>query len=251
MRPIVEAGLIGGGAAVVSSALTGIITFAITKRQVTSSEKMARSRFLQEHQANAYVLLADHIARAQARAIVVRDLAKGRPSTSLSDEYRVGDDWYAMAARLMTFGSLPIRLLLPDFQTQVTRMEELVNMAAAGTRADDSTVDALCDKVLSLATKLSIAISADVGPLGDEMQVNRSMRDALRGNRQKTRAEIAIEAYEAEQKMLGSNTEPRDDQRRSARQNFYFAKVKSTSVQSPSATIEVSRWSPVSDFLVV
>jgi hypothetical protein len=57
MDGTVAAGLIAGGSAVVSSALTGALTYAVTGRQVRQQEATARRQFVLERQADAYVIV--------------------------------------------------------------------------------------------------------------------------------------------------------------------------------------------------
>src|SRR5262245_28314764 len=68
MDPVVAAGIIGAGAAVVSGLSTGLLLIGSTRMQIKSAAKVARRTFIGEKQAETYVSVCNQISRVQAWA---------------------------------------------------------------------------------------------------------------------------------------------------------------------------------------
>jgi hypothetical protein len=105
MNPIVEAGIIAAGSALLSSLLTGSLAVIITRSQNSSAENIARQNFMSERQADAYVVLCDEVSRVAAWANIAIEQAQGRQSTLKPVEALTGDRWFDMQGRLRVFGS--------------------------------------------------------------------------------------------------------------------------------------------------
>jgi hypothetical protein len=84
MNPVVESGIIAGGAAVASSIVTSALALAITRTQVHATERAARSAFMAERQADLYVELGELAERMRAAAGVASEVALGKPPTHAS-----------------------------------------------------------------------------------------------------------------------------------------------------------------------
>jgi len=162
---------IAGGSAV----LAGIVgTFGgalATSRTLRANSQLAREEFLREKQAEAYLMVANHMARVRAWANTAIDEAKGNPIRySPKPEFWTGDEWYKMAAQLRVFGSLFARVQFDEMHRASTSLQSLVRRYEIGNPASSDEVDKLYAEINEAATRLTVVISAELGPLNDELR---------------------------------------------------------------------------------
>jgi|SRR5579859_1779821 len=167
MNPIVEAGAIGAGAAFLSSLLTGILTTSIARSRVLSNERMARRDFLNERQADTYVILCDQVTRIEAWANIAVDRAQGKESSLGAAELLTGDRWFDLQGRLRVFGSRPARDEFDMTMTAALKLHVLEEKAAHGQAATNEQAMALRQEIGVHAARVRTCVSAEVGPLWD------------------------------------------------------------------------------------
>jgi hypothetical protein len=162
---------IAGGSAVIAG-LVGTFGGAwATSRTLSANSQLAREQFLREKQTEAYLLVANHMARVRAWANIAIDEAKGNPVRySPKPEFWTGDEWFKMAAHLRVFGSLFARAQFDEMHHASTSLQSLVRRYEMGNPASSDEVDELFAKVNEAATRLTVVLSAELGPLNDELR---------------------------------------------------------------------------------
>jgi len=142
-----------------------------TSRTLRANSRLARDQFLREKQAEAYVMVANHVARVRAWANIAVDEAKGRPPRfSEKPELWTGDEWYQMSAQLRVFGSLIARFQFDQLHNASSSLHLLVVRYVNGDPANLEEIDASFQLTQLMATRLIIALTAELGPLNDELK---------------------------------------------------------------------------------
>jgi len=167
MDPVVAAGFIGGGAAVLAAALTAALSVRITTAQIRSSEKLSRQTFLQDRQADTYIAVCEGVGRIRAWAGALTARAAGIETGLQPPEILSEDRWFQLQAQLRAFGS---RMVRDEFDAMMKAAHTLRLMDAAGRRgvgpeADDFT--RTLQEVMTRSASAMTAVSAEVGPLAD------------------------------------------------------------------------------------
>ncbi len=167
MDPVVAAGIIGAGAAVVSSFLTGLLLIGSARMQIKSAAEVARRTFISERQADTYVSVCNQISRVQAWASIAAENALGRQSHLAPVKTINEDDWFELQGRLRVFGS---RIVRDEFDMVMNAAHSLRVLEAStlqGNRADENDVATATATISLHAARVRTAVSAEVGPLYD------------------------------------------------------------------------------------
>jgi hypothetical protein len=99
--------LISAGSVVLGAAVTGLLTYRITTRQVTAARNLAREERVQSRRAEAYLELFDHVARLNTWIEFVMAIDQRGSSSDIGQEPAiVGEErWYPMISLARAFGS--------------------------------------------------------------------------------------------------------------------------------------------------
>jgi len=126
-------------------------------------------------------MVADHVARVRAWANIAVDEAKGEPPRfSPKPELSAGDEWYQMSARLRVFGSLIARVQFDHMHSASSTLLLLVRRYENGNPATPEEVDAAFQLVHLMASRLTIVLTAELGPLSDELKDSPKHRWQIR-----------------------------------------------------------------------
>ena len=162
---------IAGGSAVIAGLVGTLGGLWASARTLRANGQLARESFLREKQADAYVMVANHLARVRAWANIAIDEAKGNsPRFSPKPEFWIGDEWFEMSAQLRVFGSLMARVQFDEMHGSAMSLQNLVRRYSAGNPGEPSEVDASYQLVNEMVARLIIVLTAELGPLGDELK---------------------------------------------------------------------------------
>jgi hypothetical protein len=115
-------------------------------------------------------MVANHIARVRAWTNIAIDEAKGiTPRFSPKPEFLNGDEWYQMSAQLRVFGSLLARVHFDQMHEASSSLNQMVLRSEAHDAAAPEDVDAAYELVNLLASRLTVLLAAEIGPLNDEL----------------------------------------------------------------------------------
>jgi hypothetical protein len=179
--PVVEAGIIGAGAAVISSFLTGLLLINSTRIQIRSAAEVARRTFISEKQADAYVNVCNQVSRVEAWANVASKTALGQQSHLERPETMAADDWFDLQGRLRVFGSRIVRDEFDMVMGAAHALQILETSALQGHStfaimhlrksrgyvASEKDVTQIVAAIRLHAARVRTAVSAEVGPLYD------------------------------------------------------------------------------------
>jgi hypothetical protein len=163
--------VIAGGSAVIAGIVATVGGAWATSRTLRANSRLARDQFLREKQAEAYVMVANHVARVRAWANIAVDEAKGNPPRFLAKpELWTGDEWYQMSAQLRVFGSFIARVQFDQMHNASSALHLFVKRYENGNPATPEEVDAAFQLVHLMASRLTIVFTAELGPLNDELK---------------------------------------------------------------------------------
>jgi hypothetical protein len=169
MDPVVEAGVIGAGAAVISSFLTGLLLINSTRMQIKSGAEVARRTFISEKQADTYVSVCNQASRVQAWANVVYKTALGQQSHLNKPETMTADSWFELQGRLRVFGSRIVRDEFDMVMNAAHALQILETSALQGTISKEEDVTQVMSTIALHAARVRTAVSAEIGPLYDRL----------------------------------------------------------------------------------
>jgi hypothetical protein len=169
MDPVVEAGVIGAGAAVISSFLTGLLLINSTRIQVKSGAEVARRTFISEKQADTYVSVCNQVSRVQAWANVVYKTTLGQQSHLDKPETMTADAWFELQGRLRVFGSRIVRDEFDMVMNTAHALQILETSALQGKISKEEDVAQVMSTIALHAARVRTAVSAEIGPLYDRL----------------------------------------------------------------------------------
>jgi hypothetical protein len=167
MNPVVEAGVIGAGAAVISSFLTGLLLINSTRIQIRSAAEVARRTFISERQADTYVSVCNQVSRVEAWTNVVSESALGKQSHLERPKTMTDNEWFELQGQVRVFGSRIVRDEFDMVMGAAHNLQIFEVMAAQGHPAEEREVAAVMATIRLHAARVRTAVSAEVGPLYD------------------------------------------------------------------------------------
>lgn len=198
--------LIAGGCAVLAGMIGTIGGTWATTRTLRSNSVLAREQFLRDRQAGAYLLAANHMVRVRAWADIAVDEAKGNPPRfSPKPEIWAGDEWFEMSAQLRVFGSLHARVCFDNMHAASFLLYRQVQSYAEGNPPSHEDVDAAYTSVHECAGQLGVVMTAELGPLND--QLNSAPRHRWQIRKLKRQAAL----LDAQRKLIEPQNRSRDE----------------------------------------
>jgi hypothetical protein len=167
MNPVVESGIIAGGAAVAASVVTSALALAITRIQVRAADRAARSAFMAERQAYLYVELGELAERMRAAAGVASEVALGEVPTHLPPPALADERWFAFQGKLRVFGSRAARDTFGDLQVALEMLQRLADETKAGQPPRVQEVATAVGAASEATSRIRTIASAEAGPLRD------------------------------------------------------------------------------------